>query len=145
MEQIQQTNLVALFVEDHQKITELLKDFKKHKSQHTKKSRETFKQLYEALKNHFCQEEILYSKYKHTTGEILPVLQTIKREHELIFDRLNSINQALNKGKISVEAYGLYPLLERHKNTEERLLYPELERALSEKEKEEVYWKIRVG
>ena len=39
--------------------------------------------------------------------------------------------------------HGHHDLLEQHKNTEEEYLYPEFDNILSDKEKEEVYWKIK--
>lgn len=157
----EQINVIGLFLEDHDRIASLLNDFKNTKksskkisgvpeirriSEHNKrssKSKEIFKQLTEALTRHFHQEEILYSKYKYRTGEILPVLQTIRKEHSVILDKLDKANNSLGKGE-QADVSGLFLLLERHKNQEDRLLYPELDRVLTDKEKEDVYWKIKV-
>ena len=72
--------------------------------ENTKKVKEIFRQLYESLRIHQHQEEILYSNYKHRTGEILPVLQTIRKEHEIILRKLDNINKAVNEEKT-----GLFP------------------------------------
>jgi hemerythrin len=137
-------NIISLFVEDHERIASLLKDFKKHKHENTKKVKDIFKQLQQALIDHFHQEEILYSKYKHKTGEIIPALQTIGKEHIIILEKLGNIQKSLIHGETNINISGLYTLLERHKNIEDRLLYPEFDRVLSDKEKEDVYWKIKV-
>jgi len=135
--------IIALFLEEHDRISSLLNDFKKHKYDKSKKTKEIFKQISESLNRHFEEEELLYSKYKYKTGEILPILQTIRKEHSIILDGLDNISNSLKKGD-KVNTMGLFLLLEKHKNIEDRLLYPELDRVLSDKEKEDVYWKIKV-
>ena len=88
------------------------------------------------LKKHIDEEELLYSSYKYKTGEILPILQTIRNEHSIILEKLE-------KAKKTKDIDDFHSFLIRHKNVEERLLYPELDKALSEKQKEDVYWNIR--
>jgi len=144
MQQIQNINIVGLFVEDHERINSLLGDFKKHKHKNTKKAREIFKQLQQGLIKHFHQEEILYSTYKYRTGNIMPIIQTIREEHSIILDKLTNIQQTLKKRQTQIDVSELYTFFERHKNVEDRLLYPELDSVLSDKEKEEVYWKLKV-
>ncbi len=138
---VEDINLVGLFVNDHKRIVALLNEFKRSKRNKTAKT--IFEQLDYSLRLHFKEEEYLYSKYKQKTGEFLGSLQTIKKEHETIIGYLDAIRRALNNSsKINIKEF--FPLLERHKNIEERLLYPELDNALTEKEKEDVYWKIKV-
>jgi hemerythrin len=144
MKQMQRINVTGLFVEDHKRIASLLNDFKKHKHDGSKKTKELFKELNRALIIHFHQEELLYSQYKYKTGDILPILQTIRGEHTDILEHMNKIQQSLKQNSNKIDIAGLYGILERHKNMEERLLYPELDSVLSSKEKEEVYWKIKV-
>jgi hemerythrin superfamily protein len=140
---VERINVIGLFLGDHQRIVKLLNEFKRSKRSQFKKTKEIFEQLDFSIRKHQKQEEILYMNYKQTTGEFIPALQTIRREHQIIEDHLDRIRRAMNDGS-KIETAKLYPLLERHKNIEERLLYPELDNVLSEKEKEDVYWKIKV-
>lgn len=141
---MQPTNIVSLFVEDHERIALLLKDFNKSQNKKSKKAAAAFQQLSKDLIRHFHQEEILYSKYRYNTGTVIPVIQTVRKEHEIILKRIEKIKNSLNKGSTNIDATRLSSLFERHKNIENILLYPELDRVLSDTEKEEVYWKIRV-
>jgi hemerythrin superfamily protein len=102
----------------------------------SKSNIEIFGELHHLLKRHFKEEEVLYTKYRHKGGTILPILNTVAREHEMILHKVEGIRRALLKGEY-VDLTGLYLALTRHKNIEEKLLYPELDNVLSEKEKEE--------
>jgi hemerythrin-like domain-containing protein len=57
--------------------------------------------------------------------------------------KINEIQNALKKGDITFNLDGFYELLEKHKKTEDEYLYPELDNVLSDKDKEEVYWKMK--
>ena len=130
-------DVISLFVEDHKKIAAILKELKEKNS-----DKAMLENLRVWLTKHFNEEERLYSEYKHKTGKILPVLQTIRKEHETIKKELMDFESSKRtKEKLSKE---IITLLERHKNVEERILYPELDKILSEKEKEEIYWKLKV-
>jgi len=141
----QPLSIIGIFLEDHDRIESMLSDFKKHKHEGSKKTYELFKDLSGALVRHFHQEEILYSTYKHKTGQIIAVLQTVREEHEIILKKLSKINDSLMKQNSDIDVSELFTLLQRHKNVEDRLLYPELDRVLTDKEREEVYWKIKVS
>jgi hemerythrin len=135
---------MSLFLEDHKRITGLLLAFNKQIDTKEPQSKETFEQLHQALITHFHQEEFLYSNYRNITGEIIPVIKTIRKEHQFILKRLAKIKNSLEKGS-EIDLGNLLSLLERHKNVEDRLLYPELDRILSDSEKEDIYWKIQVN
>ncbi len=141
---VQDTNIISLFVKDHERITSLLNDFDIIQKNEPKKALGILKQLNQTLTVHFHQEEILYSNYKNAAGEIIPVMQTIRKEHEIILKKIEKATNSLNKGS-GIDTTSLLSLLERHKNIEQGLLYPELDRVLSEKDKEDVYWKIKVN
>ncbi len=139
---MQSTNIVSLFVEDHERIALLLEDF--NKSQNKKKKVATFQQLSKDLIRYFHQEEILYSEYRYKTGAVIPVIQTVRKEHEIILKRIEKIRNSFNKGLMDIDTAKLSSLFERHKTIENSLLYPELDRVLSDSEKEGVYGKIKV-
>lgn len=118
-------NILSLLVEDHKKIEKLIEQFKQDKN--------NFSALNDAMIKHFREEEKLYSAYVSTTNKTLPIIQTITKEHEIL---ANNLKQAQYSSDISeFEA-----LVQRHKNMEERLLYPELDKELSENQKENAYW-----
>ncbi len=118
-------NILSLLVEDHKKIEKLIEQFKQDKN--------NFSALNDAMIKHFREEEKLYSAYLSTTNKTLPIIQTITKEHEIL---ANNLKQAQYSSDISeFEA-----LVQRHKNMEERLLYPELDKELSENQKENAYW-----
>lgn len=140
---MQALSVTGLFVEDHRRILFLLQNFKENKDRNIKKSIEVFNQLRQALQKHFREEDILYSKCKYSTGTILPILNTIRTEHHMIYSKLNEIQNALNTDQ-KIDLSGFYDLLEKHRDTEEEFLYPEFDNILSDRDKEDVYWKIKV-
>jgi hypothetical protein len=140
---MEHANLMSLFVDDHKKITNLLLDFKKQLDKKDPKCKDTFQIAHQILITHFHQEEVLYSNYRNTTGDIIPVIKTIRKEHQIILKKLTKINKALETSA-EIDISKLLSILERHKNVEDRLLYPELDRILSDTEKEEIYWKMNV-
>jgi len=88
---LEQVNITAVFVKDHERMSKLLEDFKDDKQKTQKKNIEIINQLQNFLKKHFKEEELLYSKYKLTTGNLLPVIQTIKSEHKSFLESLDKI------------------------------------------------------
>jgi hemerythrin len=133
----------ALFMKDHSRIGDLLQAFKETKHKNPEKSVQIFTQLKNALDKHFREEELLYCKYKYSNGAIMPMLNQIRDEHMEINTKINEIQNALKKGDITFNLDGFYELLEKHKKTEDEYLYPELDNVLSDKDKEEVYWKMK--
>src|SRR3989338_1541222 len=129
-------SLTSLFVFDHKRIFELINDLKAEKGREAQ--HKIFQKIDASLRDHLKEEEQLYSRYHQSTGELLPVFSSLKREHELFLHYLEDIKRSLERG-IKAETKIFFSLLERHKNVEERLVYPEFDRVLSKKEKEEHY------
>ncbi len=138
MVKIEQTNIIQVFVESHKHISSLLEKLK------TNPDQETFDQLETEFTKHIKQEELLYAKYRNQTGETLPILQKIKEDHATILETLANLMLALRRNE-KVDFSELLTLNEQHKNMEERLLYPELDKEISEEDKEEVMWNVRNG
>jgi hypothetical protein len=118
-------SIMSTLLEDHESIKKLIEEYEKSKD------KDTLKKLQKKLSTHFIEEEILYSKYEFETHKKIPVVQRIMDEHKLIKEKLENNTE---------EALGL---IRRHKNIEERLVYPEFEKNLSEWDKEEAYREIK--
>ena len=67
------------------------------------------------------------------------VLKMIKEDHAIILRKVKELRESKDP-----DFNELLTILERHKNIEERLVYPEYDKVLTDTEKEEVYWKLRV-
>ncbi|MFH1850011.1 MAG: hemerythrin domain-containing protein [archaeon] len=139
---LKQKSLIAIFVDDHRRIVAMFNDFKDNKFRRSPKIAQILGELMKALDRHMHLEESLYGKYREATGTMLPIIQTVRREHGLLRKRLAEMHKALAQGKdIDVSGFGM--LLRRHSNIEERLLYSELEPVISAREMDEVYARIR--
>ena len=120
------------FVEDHKRLASLFKYLGQNDSLIQ------IRDIIQAFQRHIKKEELLYSKYKHETGEIIASINTIRTEHVQILKMLGGLEKKFNETALKE----LIALLERHKNVEERLLYPKLDEVLSAEDKDEVYRRI---
>ena len=135
-------NLTSLFVQDHHKIGQLINQFKIDIDSDESRAITIFTQLKTILLRHFQEEEILYSRCKYDDESIIPLLNSIKEQHKVILSKLHDIHSSLSENrKISMTSF--FTLLEKHKEQEERYLYPEFDKILTNEEKEQAYWDIK--
>lgn len=138
------TSIIKLFLDDHRDIEKLITTLKKDTI--TKKERkEVFKNMASSLLTHIRQEEHLYSKFKYVTGDILYSIQNIRKQHNIIKEELRTINPKSDDLKDLTDISGLLALLEKHKKIEENTLYPEIDKILTGKEKEELLIKMKIS
>lgn len=124
-------SLRSLFNDDHKKIVTLLNALKKNVN-----NDEKIKELQLVLHKHFKEEELFYTKNQYMPSPIIPMLKSILDEHTVIRTKLKTLDSF---EKITE----LIKILAKHKKTEEDFLYPELDSAISDVEKDEIYWKIK--
>ena len=70
------------------------------------------------------------------------LLKQSEEQHLEILSALDEMGKAIRSGE-KIDTGSFRMLLEKHKNMEERLVYPEFDNVLSDKDKEEVYSKIK--
>jgi hemerythrin len=134
-------SISALMVSDHERLLGLFNDFKSCKDHERERVIKIFSRFRNELLNHFITEETIMKKSftnKEGKENLLPIAASLKLEHKRIIDIVNEINEACKKGR-KIDLSNLFLILRHHKNIEDRLFYPELDRVLSEKEKRIVF------
>jgi len=141
--------ITELMINNHNRLGELFNEFKSVKHKDKKKTRELFNRFKEELITHFITEEkviksVLGKKREKLFCNVLPVASSLNIEHRKILVHLEKISDSIkNEEKIDTSEFHL--MLKRHKHIEERLLYPELDRLLGEKERCYILDKIGKG
>ena len=130
--------ITRLMVRDHARLLGLFIELKNLKNKDIKKFRELFKKLNNGLRTHFIEEEKIinsaFGKKSDKGSNLLPIASSLKLQHNQITTILESISKSISQGE-TIDFSDLYLILNKHKNIEERLFYPELDRMLSEKDK----------
>lgn len=112
------------FLKDHEQILAMISGLESERG--VSKKLEKLSLLKNVLESHFRMEEGVYERYRLQTGDWVPVIDSVLIEHKEIFSSCGMLEAELSKGR-DMDLSGIILLLKRHKNKEERLLYPKLE------------------
>jgi len=141
-------SITGCMMDDHERLMNLFNDFKKTKNRDNKKAKELFSKFDSELRKHFDAEETLirlsFRKNGNKKINPLPIASSLRLEHDRIKNILARILSSM-KNSTKLDTFDLYLVLNHHKNVEERLLYPELDEMLSQKEKNKIFEKINGG
>ena len=142
--------ITELMISNHNRLGELFNDFKSVKHKDKKKTKELFNRFKEELITHFITEEkviknVLGKKKEKLFCNILPVASSLNLEHKKMLAQLEKISDSIKDNEEKINTSEFHLMLKRHKNIEERLLYPELDRLLGKKERCYILDKIGKG
>ena len=128
----QNNSITSLMLNHHAKITGLLKNMDN--------TMESFDRFKWALEKHlFVEEKAIFIYYNPTDDEDIinenyAMIPDLIIEHTMILDMLKEMEDDLrNKG--AVDSSELQDLLTKHKDFEDDVLYPKLDRALEDSQK----------
>lgn len=142
-------SITKFMVDDHERLTSLFNDFKKIKNRDIRKARDLFLKFDSELRKHFIVEEkiirLAFNKNGNKKSNPLPIVSSLKSEHDRIINILGKISASMKNNNSKIDAFNIYLILNHHKNVEERLLYPELDEMLSQKEKNTIFEKIKIN
>ena len=144
MQTTSMTQKVSGFYEDdHDRLDNLFEQFQKLKRTHFSLAKTAFKEFKFGLQRHIIwEEEILFPLFEQKTGLISGGPTNVMRmEHRLIGKYLEEIHQKVKAGDMDSEGEEqmLLNTLFAHNQKEEQILYPAIDRALSEDEREGVF------
>lgn len=89
---------------------------------------------WEESKHIFTEESAIF-KYNHWENkEVSELVEHLEKEHRIIMSMLSKFEENIPQ-KDDGDLINLYKLLVEHRKTEEEKLYPELERELSDEDK----------
>ena len=128
-----------LMARDHERLMGLFNDFKHTKDKDIKQASKIFSKFHNELMNHEMVEDriiksVFGKKGKEKNENLLPIAQSLEMDHVKIMNLMSNISGAI-KNKKAIDTSDFYLTLQKHRNIEDMLLYPELDRVLSEKEK----------
>lgn len=127
--------------EDHERLDELLENFRDRKRRALAEAREILRQFTVALHRHLQWEEtILFPLFEQKTGQA-GLTDTLRAEHEEIREWLAALNDKVEQGDLDSdrEEKMLEEELGGHNGREEYALYPQLDKLLTDEERQRVF------
>ncbi len=139
-------SIKVYFEADHDRLDNLFKKFQEFKRVDFPKARECFKEFKIGLQRHIVwEEEILFPLFEKKTGMTSGPTQVMRIEHRQIRDFLEAIHKkvqepsALGGPGSDPEESGLLSVLSAHNQKEEAILYPAIDRLLSDEDRAYVF------
>jgi regulator of cell morphogenesis and NO signaling len=136
-------NIKTYFEKDHDRLDELFRNFQKLKRVDYSKAKEFFKEFKFGLQRHIVwEEEILFPMFEQKTGMAYNGPTRVMRiEHRQIGEYLESIHKKVQQQDLNSdeEEHRLLSLLSLHNQKEEYILYPAIDKSLSDAERAAVF------
>ena len=135
--------ITEYFEADHDRLDELFNDFQKHKRTNYPRARECFTAFQFGLQRHIVwEEEILFPLFEQKTATAFGGPTYVMRmEHRQIAEHLEAISNRVKIADLDTdeEEQKLLTALRLHNQKEEYVLYPAIDQATNEEEKEMVF------
>ena len=133
------TSIQAAFAADHDRLDDLFADFQQSKRSDFARARASFLEFQVGLQGHIGREEtVLFPLFERKTGlyQRGPT-EVMRAEHRHIGDLLKALHRRVEQEdpNSDKEEQELVEALAAHNFKEENLLYPALDRLLSDEEK----------
>lgn len=137
----------AYFEQDHDRLDELFTTFRTLKRTEFSKAKEAFKDFKFRLQRHIVwEEEILFPLWEQQTSmtESGPTF-VMRAEHRQVGEVLEAIHKKVQEqdAESDAEDTKLLALLGAHNTKEERILYPAIDQAVSDADRESVYRQMK--
>lgn len=138
-------NILALMVKDHCKIDELinrLEEVSKH-DDYSEFVKAFNKFEWELEKHIFAEEKAIFTSYKaDDVNQDYKMLPELTQQHNYIVNKLNNWRDNVRKKHVLNDINEMKEFLVRHRNFEEKEVYPKLDQGLTEDEKRHIIAKI---
>ncbi len=138
------TKILSLMIKDHCKIEELLNNLENNnKIDFESMSKSFYKFEWELEKHIFIEEKAIFTSYRpNNVVEGFKMLPELTNQHNFILNTINNWRDEVRKKRNLTNIYSFKEFLIKHKNYEEKEVYPKLDQALSEREKKHILAKI---
>jgi hemerythrin-like domain-containing protein len=137
------TSIQAEFAADHDRLDQSFASYRQVKRSSLARARDLFHQFKLGLQRHIAwEEEVLFPLFEQKTGMVqVGPIPVMRREHRHIRAYLDAVDAKLRNDDPSSEneEWGLLAALAVHNEKEEKVLYPTLDRLLSDAEKAEAF------
>jgi hemerythrin-like domain-containing protein len=136
--------ILSLMTKDHFKIEELLNNLENNnKTDFESMSKSFYKFEWELEKHIFIEEKAIFTSYRpDNVVEGFKILPELTNQHNFILNTINNWRNEVRKKRNLTNIYSFKEFLIKHKNYEEKEVYPKLDQALSEREKKHIIAKI---
>ena len=137
-------SILALMIRDHCKIEELINDLEEKTKGDFESMVKSFNKFEWELEKHiFTEEKAIFTSYNpQNVLEGYKMLPELTTQHNFIVNKLNNWRDDVRKKRRISDVYGFKEYIIKHKNYEEKNVYPKLDQALSEEEKRHILAKI---
>jgi regulator of cell morphogenesis and NO signaling len=134
-------SLDDFLTDDHNRLDELIAAFQERKDESLLEAAEFLAEFTAALLRHLVWEEtILFPLYEQKTAQTA-LTNTLRSEHDEMREWLTALNEKVEEGDVDCdhEAAMLVNELGAHNGREEQALYPQLDKLLSDAEKQATF------
>lgn len=140
----EQKSILSLMTKDHEDIERLIKKLDESIDLDYDAMKKAFEQFEWKLEKHiFVEEKAIYTFYEPMDIEHgYEILPTIIKHHNFILNSLSIMRRQVQNGKKPEDHLQLKSFLHKHKNYEEREVYPRLDESLDNSQKKQVIDRI---
>jgi len=132
---------------DHKRLDGLFKTFQELKNENPQEAKQNFCPFRRGLFVHIqWEEEILFPIFEEKTGmKDNGPTSVMRKEHIEIKDLLDRIREKIRTGNFNTKDMddSLSYILRSHNDKEENLLYPWIDQSVNDKEKKEIFERIK--
>jgi hemerythrin-like domain-containing protein len=138
------TNILALMVRDHCKIEQLLNELELNAEKEYSMRIKLFNKFEWHLEKHiFMEEKAIFTSYNpDDVVQGYKMLPTLTKQHNEILNRLNIMRKDVRSRRAIKDIYSFKEFILKHKNFEEKDVYPKLDQELDESQKKIIIARI---
>jgi len=137
-------DILPLMVNDHSKIVKLLDDLEENADEDYEIMRESFNKFEWELEKHiFTEEKAIFTSYApEDVSYGYKMLPELTKQHNYLVNQLNNWRDEIRSKKKITGIYDFKIFLTKHRIYEEKEVYPRLDEALDEKQKQQIIDRI---
>jgi len=139
-------SIASYYEKDHDRLDQLFEEYLRLKHTDFTHAKENFLAFKAGLQKHIAwEEDILFPIFEKKTGILPGPTSVMREEHRLIGEILESIHERVKNSDTSSNQteQSLLLILGQHNLKEENVLYPALDRVLTEEEKSIVFKEMK--
>lgn len=138
--------ITSFYTHDHDQLDKYFQNFQGLKKKDYARAKENFKKFKFGLQRHIAwEEEILFPLFEEKTGmKDGGPTEVMRQEHRQIEQALEALHKKVQRQdpKSDLEEDLVWDLLKQHNMKEESILYPAIDQAISDKERQNVFGKM---
>jgi hemerythrin superfamily protein len=138
------TDILALMVKDHCKIEKLLDELEANAEKDHPTTMKSFNKFEWELEKHiFVEEKAIFTTYSpEDVIEGYKMLPELTKQHNVILNKIDLMRRDVRNKRRITDIYGFKDFLIKHKNFEEKDVYPKLDQALDDVQKQLIVERI---